>query len=124
MNEEKLSVDDPDYPLYTMAQATEALGVNPPTLRRWEQLGLIAPQRTGGGQRRYSRRQLDQLRRIAELAGAGMTPAGIREVLRLRRRIGQLEDELAAANAEREQPAGPPGTGEPAGEHDQPGPPG
>jgi MerR family transcriptional regulator/heat shock protein HspR len=125
MSEEGLPVDDPDYPLYTMAQATEALGINAPTLRRWEQHGLITPRRTGGGQRRYSRRELERLRQVAELAVDGVTPAGIRKVLNLQRRIDQLEDELAAAQAEQPSPATPPDTAEPAGtdgEHDQPRP--
>jgi MerR family transcriptional regulator/heat shock protein HspR len=120
MSEGQLPVDDPDYPLYTMAQATEALGVNPPTLRRWEQQGLIAPQRTGGGQRRYSRRELEQLRQVAELADDGVSPAGIRKVLKLQRRIGQLEDELAA-QAEPAAPTKPPAADEPAEPDDEHG---
>jgi MerR family transcriptional regulator, heat shock protein HspR len=119
MSEGRLPVDDPDYPLYTMAQATETLGVNPPTLRRWEQQGLIAPQRTGGGQRRYSRRELEQLRQVAALADDGVSPAGIRKVLKLQRRIGQLEDELAA-QAGPSAPAAPQEAVEPDGEPGQP----
>jgi MerR family transcriptional regulator, heat shock protein HspR len=97
MSEEKPSIDDPDYPWYTVAQATELLGVNPPTLRRWEQEGLVSPQRTEGGQRRYTRRELQQLDQVAQLADEGVTTVGIRKILQLRERVGQLEDELAAA---------------------------
>jgi MerR family transcriptional regulator/heat shock protein HspR len=106
MNEEKRSVDDPDYPLYTVAQATELLGVNPPTLRRWEQEGLVSPHRSEGGQRRYTRRELEQLDQVAQLAGEGVTTVGIRKILQLRERVEQLEDELAAAReaAEPERP--------------------
>lgn len=100
MTEGMLPVDDPDYPLYTVAQATEALGVNPPTLRRWEREGLVAPQRTGGGQRRYSRRELQRLQQVAELASAGVTTAGIRRILHLEQRVSQLEGELADARAQ------------------------
>lgn len=114
MSEGELPLDDPDYPLYTMAQATEALGIPSPTLRRWEQQGLITPQRTGGGQRRYSRRELERLRQVAELADDGVSPAGIRKVLKLQRRIDQLEGELAAAQA------GSPAPAEDAGEPDAP----
>lgn len=92
--------DDPDYPLYTVAQATELLGVKPPTLRRWEREGLISPRRTEGGQRRYSRRELEQLRHVAQLADEGVTTAGIRRVLKLQDRVDRLEDRLAAREAE------------------------
>jgi MerR family transcriptional regulator/heat shock protein HspR len=115
MDDSGLPVDDPDHPLYTMGQATEALGVAPAALRRWEQQGLVTPQRTGGGQRRYSRRELEQLRQVAELADDGVTPAGIRKVLSLRRRIGQLEDQLAAAQAEQTASGRPSHAAEPAG---------
>jgi MerR family transcriptional regulator, heat shock protein HspR len=101
MSNGMLSVDDPDHPLYTMAQVTEALGVTAPVLRRWERAGLVRPERTAGGQRRYSRRELERLRHVAQLVGEGMTTAGIRRVLDLEQRIGELEDRLAAQEAER-----------------------
>jgi MerR family transcriptional regulator/heat shock protein HspR len=101
MSNGMLSVDDPDHPLYTMAQVTEALGVAAPVLRRWERAGLVRPERTAGGQRRYSRHELERLRHVAQLVGEGMTTAGIRRVLDLEQRIGELEDRLAAQEAER-----------------------
>ena len=108
MDEEKPSIDDPDHPWYTVAQATELLGVNPPTLRRWEREGLVSPQRTVGGQRRYSRRELQQLDQIAQLADDGVSTAGIRKILRLQDRVDQLEDELAAAREAAQPPEEPP----------------
>jgi MerR family transcriptional regulator/heat shock protein HspR len=96
VSEDQFPSDDPDYPLYTVAQATELLRVNPPTLRRWEREGLVHPRRTEGGQRRYSRRELEQLRHVAQLAGEGVTTTGIRRVLELEGRIDRLEDRLAA----------------------------
>ena len=65
-------------------------------LRRWERAGLVHPERTAGGQRRYSRREIERLRHVAELVGEGMTTGGIRRVLDLEARIGQLEERLAA----------------------------
>jgi MerR family transcriptional regulator/heat shock protein HspR len=91
-----LPVDDPDHPLFTMAQVTETLGVAAAVLRRWERAGLVHPERTAGGQRRYSRREIDRLRHVAELVGEGMTTGGIRRVLDLEERIDRLEDRLAA----------------------------
>ena len=42
---------------------------HPQTLRTYERLGLITPGRTSGGGRRYSSRDLDRLREIADLTG-------------------------------------------------------
>jgi MerR family transcriptional regulator/heat shock protein HspR len=99
VSEDGFPSDDRDYPLYTVAQATELLGVNPPALRRWEREGLINPRRTEGGQRRYSRRELEQLRHVAQLADEGVTTTGIRRVLELQDRVDELEDRLAAREA-------------------------
>jgi len=101
MTEGILPVDDPDHPLYTMAQVTEALGVAAPALRRWERAGLVRPERTAGGQRRYSRREIERLQHVAQLAGEGVATSGIRRVLDLEQRIDELEDQLASRDAER-----------------------
>jgi MerR family transcriptional regulator, heat shock protein HspR len=96
MDARKYPLDDPDYPLYTVAQVTELLGVPAAALRRWEREGLVRPERTTGHQRRYSRRQIEQLREVAQLSDEGLTAAGIRRVRQLQDRIDDLEDQLAA----------------------------
>jgi MerR family transcriptional regulator, heat shock protein HspR len=111
MNAGILPGDDPDQALYTMAQVTEALGVAAPVLRRWERAGLVRPERTAGGQRRYSRREIELLQHVARLAGEGMPAAGIRRVLDLEARIDRLEDRLAAHEADRPSREPPPGPG-------------
>ena len=47
--------------------AAELTGLHPQTLRAYERMGLIAPGRTGGGGRRYSHRDIELLRVIADL---------------------------------------------------------
>lgn len=42
-------------------EASRYLGVSVETLRVWERKGLLQPQRTLGGHRRYSREELDAL---------------------------------------------------------------
>ena len=98
-----------------MAQVTEALGVTAPALRRWERAGLVRPGRTAGGQRRYSRREIERLQHVAQLADEGVTTTGIRRVLDLERRIDELEDRLASREAEPPEDAERPGD-HPAGE--------
>ena len=82
--------DDDDYPAYTMGRAAEMLGTTPGFLRSLDEAKLIAPQRSTGGHRRYSRYQLRLAARARELLDQG-TP------LDAACRIIILEDQLAEA---------------------------
>jgi excisionase family DNA binding protein len=42
------------------SQAARALGVSLGTIRRWSDMGYLESYRTPGGQRRFSREQIDQ----------------------------------------------------------------
>ena len=93
----------PEAAVYVISVAAELTGLHPQTLRTYERMGLITPGRTGGGGRRYSHRDLELLRRIADLSRAGIGLEGVRrildldnEVLALRARNEALESELAA----------------------------
>jgi MerR family transcriptional regulator, heat shock protein HspR len=85
-------LDDEDYPAVTMGQAAQLLGVQPAFLRSLDAAGVIAPERSEGGHRRYSRRQLALAIRIRELFNEGLT-------LDAATRIVRLQDELARAQA-------------------------
>jgi DNA-binding transcriptional MerR regulator len=85
-------LDDDDYPAVTMGHAAELLEVQPAFLRSLDTAGVLQPQRSTGGHRRYSRRQLRLAARIRELFDQGMTlDAAIR--------IVGLQDELNTARA-------------------------
>jgi MerR family transcriptional regulator/heat shock protein HspR len=84
--------DDRERALYIISVAAELAGVHAQTLRIYERKGLIEPQRTQGGSRRYSERDISLLRRIQELTNEGVSLVGVRKVL-------ELEDELALAHA-------------------------
>jgi DNA-binding transcriptional MerR regulator len=86
------ALDDPDYPAYTTGQAAGVLGVRQAFLRALDAADTVQPQRTAGGRRRYSRRQLALAARIRELLDQGCTVAAAR-------RIVDLEDDLAAERA-------------------------
>ena len=64
-------VPDMDKAVYVISVAAELTGLHPQTLRSYERMGLIAPSRTGGGGRRYSARDVELLRTIAELTASG-----------------------------------------------------
>jgi MerR family transcriptional regulator, heat shock protein HspR len=85
-------LDDDDYPALTMGQAAQLLEVQPAFLRSLDAAGVLKPQRSGGGHRRYSRRQLRLAARMRELFDQGMT-------LDAAVRIVGLQDELNTARA-------------------------
>ena len=83
------ALDDPDYPAYTTGRAAEFLGVRQAFLRSLDAADMVRPQRSAGGRRRYSRRQLAFAARIRELFDQGHTLAAALRIL-------ALEDDLAA----------------------------
>jgi len=62
-------------------------------LRAYEARGLLEPQRTDGGTRRYSANDLDRLRRIGDLLDAGLNLAGVAMVMDLQDENSQLRAE-------------------------------
>lgn len=84
------SLDDDDYPAYTMGRAAEMLGTTPAFLRSIGEARLITPLRSSGGHRRYSRYQLRIAARARELVDGG-TPVDAAC------RIIVLEDQLEEA---------------------------
>ncbi|MCK9901663.1 MerR family transcriptional regulator [Frankia sp. Cpl3] len=95
------SLDDDDYPAYTMGRAAEMIGTTPAFLRALGEARLITPLRSEGGHRRYSRYQLRIAARVRELVDQGTAiDAACRIVI--------LEDQLAEAqrlNQQLRQPA-------------------
>lgn len=93
---------DENSPLFAIAVAAELAEMHPQTLRQYDRLGLVVPQRTAGKSRRYSMRDVAQLREIARLGHEGLNLEGIRRILELenenaelRARVRQLESALA-----------------------------
>jgi len=89
-------------PLFVISVAAELAGMHPQTLRQYDRLGLVSPTRTAGKSRRYSMRDVVQLREIAQLSSEGVSLEGIRRVLELedevstlRERVRELEVTLA-----------------------------
>ena len=72
-----------DQGVYGISTAAELVGMGAQNLRLYEARGLLEPDRTEGGTRRYSADDLDRLRRISDLLEAGLNLAGIAMVLDL-----------------------------------------
>lgn len=83
-------VPGPTVPVYVISVAAELTGLHPQTLRQYDRAGLVSPGRTGGGGRRYSLRDIELLREIAELTSAGIGLEGVRRILELEHQVAAL----------------------------------
>ena len=99
----RVEAPGPDVPVYVISVAAELTGLHPQTLRAYDRMGLVSPGRTGGGGRRYSWRDIELLREVAELTSSGIGLEGVKRILdlenqvtALRMRVAELEDELTA----------------------------
>ncbi|UOQ57564.1 MerR family transcriptional regulator [Leucobacter allii] len=78
-------------PVFAIAAAAELAQMHPQTLRQYDRIGLVSPQRTRGNTRRYSLHDVARLREVARLSGEGLSLEGIRRVLELEDRVRDLE---------------------------------
>jgi DNA-binding transcriptional MerR regulator len=93
--------DDRTAPIFTVGQVADMLDVQPAFLRRLDQHHVVSPARSDGGQRRYTREQVDQVADVCDLIGEGLTLAGVRRVYELQARVAALEAELTVMRAAR-----------------------
>lgn len=95
-------VPDDDAPLFVISVAAQLAGMHAQTLRQYDRLGLVTPQRTGGGGRRYSARDVARLREVQRLSQEeGVSLAGIQRILDLENEVEALRSrvhELLADN--------------------------
>lgn len=102
MAPDTVSIGRSSLGVYSISVASELSGVGPQTLRLYERRGLISPDRTAGGTRRYSPNDLQRLERIGELVGLGVNLTGIATILDLEdTRLRLLEKNALLAEAHR-----------------------
>ena len=71
-----------DRPIYSIGAVAGMLGIEPATLRAWEErYGVVVPTRSQGGQRIYSRDELEQLRFLVDELEGGATAADAHRLL-------------------------------------------
>jgi MerR family transcriptional regulator, heat shock protein HspR len=95
-------IPSPEAAVYVISVASELTGLHPQTLRTYERLGFVLPGRTGGGGRRYSLRDIELLREIADLTSNGIGLEGVRLILQLKVQVAELRDRNAELQAELE----------------------
>lgn len=83
------------HAVYVISVFAELAGVHPQTLRNYERSGLLSPQRTSGGSRRFSDADLAAIRRIQELTNEGVNLEGVKRIMQLEHDLAEARERLA-----------------------------
>jgi MerR family transcriptional regulator/heat shock protein HspR len=82
--------------VFVISVAATLAGMHPQTLRQYDRLGLVTPERTGGGGRRYSERDVERLREVQRLSQEeGVNLAGIKRIIELENQVAALQKRIA-----------------------------
>ena len=92
-----------DEPVFNVSQTAQLVIIHPQTLRQYDRLGLVVPQRTEGGSRRYALRDIDRLMLTQHLIqDESINLAGVSHILQLMEENRQLRRQVRRLK----QPAG------------------
>ena len=99
---DEIKSDQPadDAGVYVISVAAQISGLHPQTLRQYDRLGLVSPNRTEGRNRRYSLRAIALLRAVQRLVGEGINHAGIKRIIDLESAMANLALEVAQLRIE------------------------
>jgi MerR family transcriptional regulator/heat shock protein HspR len=89
-----------DAALYVISVAAELSGLHPQTLRQYDRMGLVSPERASGRGRRYSLRDIASLRTVQRLIGEGINHAGIKRIIELESAMANMALEVAQLRVE------------------------
>src|SRR5882724_10239809 len=85
-----------DARTFLISVAAELAGMHAQTLRTYDRLGLVSPQRSSGGGRRYSEHDVDLLREVQRLSQhEGVNLAGIKRIIELTNQVEALRSRMA-----------------------------
>jgi DNA-binding transcriptional MerR regulator len=107
-------MDDEHAALFTVGQVADMLHVQQAFLRRIDDHQVVSPQRSAGGQRRYSRHEIGRIQQVVGMVSEGMTLPAIRRIFELQHELAQMtreRDELARQLKELGERGALPGTG-------------
>ena len=86
---------------FLISVAAELAGMHAQTLRTYDRLGLVSPNRSSGGGRRYSQHDVDLLREVQRLSqDQGVNLAGIKRIIELTNQVAALQSRLKELAAE------------------------
>lgn len=86
--------------VYVISVAAELSGLHPQTLRQYDRLGLVSPDRAQGRGRRYSLRDIALLRNVQRMVSEGINLAGIKKILELESAMSNMAIEVAKLRLE------------------------
>jgi len=89
-----------DEAVYVISVASQLSGLHPQTLRQYDRLGLVSPNRTIGKNRRYSLLDIVKLRNVQRLVGEGINLAGIARIMKLEEAVANMALEVAKLRTE------------------------
>ncbi|BBY06808.1 heat shock protein transcriptional repressor HspR [Mycobacterium noviomagense] len=90
-----------DSRTFLISVAAELAGMHAQTLRTYDRLGLVRPQRTSGGGRRYSEHDVELLREVQRLSqDEGVNLAGIKRIIELTNQVEALQARIKELTAE------------------------
>ena len=102
-NQENTAHFDFQSEVFVISVAAELAGMHAQTLRTYDRMGLVTPTRTRGGGRRYSREDVELLRKIQYLSQEeGVNLAGIKAIIELGEENRNLKESLRKTQAENE----------------------
>ncbi len=89
-------LEDEHIPLFTVGQVADMLAVKQAFLRRVDELRVVSPQRSAGGQRRYTRYEIRVIQQVVSMADEGITLQAIRRIIDLEQQLAQVTRERDA----------------------------
>ena len=96
-----MNPDSDDGRTFLISVAAELAGMHAQTLRTYDRLGLVSPERSAGGGRRYSERDVILLREIQRLSQReGVNLAGIKRIIELSNQVDALQSRIAEMGEE------------------------
>lgn len=99
-NEDSSGTAQDEGTLYYISVVAEMVETHPQTLRTYEKMGLIAPQRTSNNVRLFTEADVERVRRIQHLTqDLGVNLAGVEVVFKLLLEIEKMRAELEALDA-------------------------
>lgn len=90
----------PEAKVFVISIAAELSGLHPQTLRTYDRIGLVEAGRTSGGGRRYSLRDIELLRMVAQLTAEGLGLEGVKRVIALENQVAALQSRVRELEAE------------------------
>ncbi|MEV0435396.1 MULTISPECIES: heat shock protein transcriptional repressor HspR [Nocardia] len=103
MSDDPKSAGSSRAEFFMISVAAQLAGMHAQTLRTYDRLGLVTPQRTSGGGRRYSARDVELLREVQRLSqDEGVNLAGIKRIIELTNQVEALQQRVDEMSAELE----------------------